>query len=100
MCTGSKYVGGKIVPVPKEAPKLEGIQGKKVNIILSHEFILKRITVCKPEGRRRIERSKLRWIHRVLEDIKELGVKNWWTVARDRKVWRKVLRKAEAHTGL
>jgi hypothetical protein len=40
---------------------------------------------CKPEGRRRIERPKHRGIDGVLEDVKELGVKNWWTVVRDSK---------------
>ena len=56
------------------------------------EDILKGFMDCKPEGRRRIERPKHRGIDGVLEDVKELGVKNWWTVARDRE--------AEARTGL
>jgi hypothetical protein len=55
---------------------------------------------CKPEGKRRIGRPKLRWIGGVLEDIKKLGKKHWWTVARDRKVGRKILREAKVHIGL
>ena len=43
---------------------------------LSDEDILNRIMACKPEGRRRIGRPKLRWIDGVLEDIKKLGVTN------------------------
>jgi hypothetical protein len=43
---------------------------------LSDEDILNRIMACKPEGRRRIERPKLRWTDGVLEDIKKLGVTN------------------------
>lgn len=60
---------------------------------------LERIVDCKPEGRRRTDRPKVRWLG-VLEDVKKLGVKNWWTVARDREDWKKVLREAEAHAGL
>jgi hypothetical protein len=38
---------------------------------------IKRIMDCKPEGRRRIGRPKLRWIDGVLEDIKTVGVNIW-----------------------
>jgi hypothetical protein len=53
-----------------------------------------------PEGRRSIGRPKHRWIDGMLEDLRKLGVKSWWMVAKDRGSWRKVLREAEAHTGL
>ncbi|KAJ4440330.1 hypothetical protein ANN_08469 [Periplaneta americana] len=33
---------------------------------------------------RRVGRPKLRWMDCVMDDIKRLGVKNWWTVAKDR----------------
>jgi hypothetical protein len=36
----------------------------------------------------------------VLEDLRKLGFKSWWMVAKDRESWRKVLQEAEAHTGL
>jgi hypothetical protein len=36
----------------------------------------------------------------VIQDIRVLGVKNWRNVARDREDWRKLLKKARAHTGL
>lgn len=64
------------------------------------EDILKGIIDCKPEGRRGVERPKLRWIGGVLEHIQKLGVRNCWTVARDREAWRKVLREAKADVGL
>ena len=67
---------------------------------MTDEDILTRIMDCKSEGRRIIERPKLRWIDGVLDDMKKLGIKNWWTVARDREAWKKVLQEAEAHTGL
>ena len=56
---------------------------------MTDEDILKRIMDCKPEGRKRTERPKLRWIDGVLEDIKKLGINDWWTVAWDRKARRK-----------
>jgi hypothetical protein len=40
------------------------------------EDILKGIIDCKPEGRRGVERPKLRWIGEVLEHIQKLGVTN------------------------
>jgi hypothetical protein len=55
---------------------------------------------CKPEGRKGTGRPKRRRIYGVLDGIKKLGVKNWWTVARDREAWRKVLREAKANIGL
>ena len=59
---------------------------------MSDENILKEIMDCKPEGRSRIGRPKLRWIDVELEDIKKLGVKNWWAAAK--------VREAEVHIGL
>jgi hypothetical protein len=36
----------------------------------------------------------------VLEDLRKLGVRNWWMVAKDRESWRRFLREVEAHIGL
>jgi hypothetical protein len=36
----------------------------------------------------------------VEDDLRKLNVKDWWTVAKDRESWEKILRKAEAHKGL
>jgi hypothetical protein len=36
----------------------------------------------------------------VLEDLRKLGVKGWWMVAKDRESCEKVLREAEARIGL
>lgn len=51
-------------------------------------------------GGRRVGRPKLRWMDCVMDDIKRLGVKNWWTVAKDRDRWRRILKEAEARSGL
>ncbi|KAJ4439138.1 hypothetical protein ANN_15095 [Periplaneta americana] len=51
-------------------------------------------------GGRRVGRPKLRWMDCVMDDIKRLGVKNWWTVAKDRDRWRRILKEAETRSGL
>ena len=50
--------------------------------------------------RRKVGRPKLRWMDCVMSDIEKLGVKNWWMVARDRDRWRRLLKEAEARSGL
>jgi hypothetical protein len=67
---------------------------------MTDEDILKRIMDCKSQERRRTGRPKLRCIDGVLVDMKKLGIKNWWTIARDREAWKNVLQEAEAHTRL
>jgi hypothetical protein len=51
---------------------------------------------AKPEGRREVERPRLRWLDDVEADIKSLGVKRWRIKAQDRKQWSAILREAEA----
>ncbi|PSN45766.1 hypothetical protein C0J52_08050 [Blattella germanica] len=46
--------------------------------------IPKKILEYKVEGRRRVGRPRLRWEDCNTRDIKKLGVRNWWTVAKDR----------------
>jgi hypothetical protein len=36
----------------------------------------------------------------VEDDIRKLKVNNWWMVAKDGELWKKILREAEAHKGL
>jgi hypothetical protein len=43
----------------------------------------KRTMDCKLEGRRAVGRPKLRWIDGVVEDLRKLGMKSWWTVVTD-----------------
>ena len=44
----------------------------------------KKITLDKPEGRRRAGRPNLSWIDGVTKDAEKLGIRNWRARARDR----------------
>jgi hypothetical protein len=60
----------------------------------------KKITLDKPEGRRREGRPNLRWIDGVTKDAEKLGVRNWRASARDRDDWRRLLDSAKTLHGL
>jgi hypothetical protein len=60
----------------------------------------KKITLDKPEGRRRAGRPNLRWMDGVMRDAERLGVRNWWIKARDRDGWRRLLESAKTLHGL
>jgi hypothetical protein len=51
----------------------------------------KKITLAKPEGRRRARRPNLRWMDGVMRDAERLGVRNWRIKAKDRDGWRRLL---------
>jgi len=51
----------------------------------------KKITLDKPEGRRRAGRPNLRWTGRVTKDVEKLGVRNWRARARERDDLRRFL---------
>lgn len=57
--------------------------------------IPKKIRTLQPEGRRRVGRPRGRWIDGVNADARSLGIQNWWTVALDRRRWRKLLEEAK-----
>ena len=67
---------------------------------MKNDEIVKRIMEGKPEGRRGVGRPCSRWRDAVQEDVKKLKIQNWWTVARDREVWRRILREAVTRPGL
>jgi len=48
----------------------------------------KKITLDKPEDRRRVGRPNLRWIDGVMRDAERLGVGNWRIKGKDRDGWR------------
>jgi hypothetical protein len=60
----------------------------------------KKITVDKPEGRRRVERPNLRWMDGVMRDAERLGVRNWRSKVKDRVSWRRLLELATTLHGL
>jgi hypothetical protein len=43
---------------------------------------------------------KVRWLGIVEEDLKKMGVRNWWRKEQDREEWAESLEKAEVHQGL
>ena len=60
----------------------------------------KKITLDKPEGRRRAGRANLRRMYGVMRDAERLGVRNWRVKARDRDGWRRLLESAKTLHGL
>jgi hypothetical protein len=60
----------------------------------------KKITLDKPEGRRRVGRPNLRWMDGVMRDAERLGVRNWKSKGKDRDGWRRLLESAQTLHGL
>jgi hypothetical protein len=54
----------------------------------------------KPMGTRPVGRTRQRWQEDVLEDQKNLQVKNWKKTAKDRRTWRDLAEKAKHHKTL
>jgi hypothetical protein len=54
----------------------------------------------KPLGTRPVGRTRKRWQEDVMEDLKELKIKNWKETAKDRGTWRDLAEKAKTHKGL
>jgi hypothetical protein len=52
------------------------------------------------EGTRKRVRLCKRWTDGVEEDLKIMGIRNWLTVARDWKEWRRIVLEAKVHTRL
>jgi hypothetical protein len=70
-------------------------------IVRMEDYIpCKKITLDKPEGRRRVGRTSLRWIDGVMRDAERLGVRNWRSNAKDRVGWRRLLETAKTLHGL
>jgi len=59
-----------------------------------------KITLDKPEGRRRVGRPNLRWMDGVMRDAERLGVRNWRIKTKDIDGWRRLLESAKTLHGL
>jgi hypothetical protein len=60
----------------------------------------KKITLDKPEGRRRVGWPNLRRMDGVTRDGERLGITNWRSKVRDRDGWRRLLELAKTVRGL
>ena len=60
----------------------------------SDERIIKKGFLVKPDGRRKAERPKLRWLHCNENYLKLKSVKRWRIKAKDRSVWTVILKEA------
>jgi len=53
-----------------------------------------------PMGTRQVGRPRQRWQKDVMEDLKDLEVKNWKETAKERRTWRELAERAKTHKGL
>jgi hypothetical protein len=60
---------------------------------------VKKIFESKPDGSRRRERPRLRWLEGVEKDLREMKVKRWRQKAFDREEWASVIKEANALRG-
>jgi len=67
---------------------------------MQDNLLCKKITLGKPEGRRRVGRPNLRWMDGVMKDAERLGVRNWKSKAKNRDGWRRLLESAKTLHGL
>jgi len=58
---------------------------------MSEDNIVQRIKRWKPMSKRPIGRPKTHWEDDILENIKNMNVRNWNKVAQNRDIWKKVV---------
>ena len=61
---------------------------------------VQKIKRWKPMSKRPTGRPKIRWEDDVLEDIKNMNVRNWKNVAQNRDRWKKVVEQARTFNRL
>ena len=65
---------------------------------MNHGRVDKKIFESKPEGRRRIGRSRLKWLEDVEKDLREMKFKHWRPMVVDKKEWAFLIKEAKALT--
>jgi hypothetical protein len=62
---------------------------------MSEDRVIKKLYVSKPEGRRSVDRPKMRWLDDMEEDIRNMTIGGWRGKARRRDEWKSVLREVK-----
>ena len=61
---------------------------------MTDERLVRRIYKWKPIASRSVGRQKSRWEDEVLKDIKDMNIKNWLNVVKNRRLWKDIVEKA------
>jgi len=61
---------------------------------MAEDNIVQRIKIWKPMSKRPIGRPKTRWEDDILEDTKNMNIRNWKKVVQNRDSWKKVVEQA------
>jgi hypothetical protein len=62
---------------------------------LLNEMVNTRMEEMRTKGR-----TRGRWTDEVKKVLKKIGIRNWHTVARDRKEWWRIVLEAKVHNGM
>jgi len=62
---------------------------------MDHERPVKKIFESKPEGSRRMDRPRMRWLEDGDKDLREMKVKRWRQKAVDRGEWASEIKEAK-----
>jgi hypothetical protein len=66
---------------------------------MSDDRVIKKLYMSKPEGRRSVGRTKMRWLDDVEEDLRKMRISGWRGKARRRDEWKSVLREVKVLQG-
>jgi hypothetical protein len=66
---------------------------------MPEDRVIKKLYMSKPEGRRSVDRPKMRWLDDVEEDLRKMRIGGWRGRARRRDEWKSVLREVKVLQG-
>jgi hypothetical protein len=66
---------------------------------MSEDRVIKKLYMSKPEGRRNVGRTRMRWIDDVEEDLRKMRIGGWRGKGRRREEWKSVLREVKVLQG-